>query len=67
MSRRRAKARMKERESGFDLTTTTAKLPEYNGLFDTNLRHYFENRRIQRHLHRTGLVRHCLGLRCVVV
>ena len=47
----------KERESGFDLSFNTSKLPEYNGLFDSNLRHYFENRKVQKHLSRVGLVR----------
>ena len=35
----------------------TDKLPEYNGLFDKNLRHHFESRTTQRLLHGAGLVR----------
>ncbi len=50
----------RERESGFDLTFATSKLPEYNGLFDKNLRHYFENRKVQKHLSRVGMVRACV-------
>ena len=48
-----------DRESGWDLSTcksSTAKLPEYNALFDPNMRHFFENRVVQRHLHNTGQV-----------
>lgn len=48
----------RERESGFDLTFATSKLPEYNGLFDKNLRHYFENRKVQKHLSRVGMIDH---------
>jgi hypothetical protein len=53
-----AEERMKkEREAGFDLAFSTSKVPEYNGLFDRNLRHYFENRKVQKHLSRIGMVR----------
>jgi hypothetical protein len=48
----------KEREAGFDLSFSTSKLPEYNGLFDSNLRHYFENRKVQKHLSHIGMVRY---------
>lgn len=56
---RRAKARaemMKRREAGFDTNTANDKLPKYNALFDSNLRHFFENRNVQTHLYKTGLV-----------
>ena len=48
---------LKAREEGFDLNFHTDKLPEYNGLFDKNLRHHFESRTAQRLLHSAGLVR----------
>ena len=35
---------------------TLGKLPKYNGLYDKNLRHHFENRRIQSHLANLGLI-----------
>ena len=46
----------RHREQGFNLNVANDKLPEYNALFDRNLRHYFENRNVQRHLYRTGMV-----------
>ena len=62
--RSRRKMVNKHREQGFDLSIANDKLPDYNALFDRNLRHYFENRNVQHHLYRTGLVRadlcHCL-------
>ena len=56
--RRRTHTRMvnKHREQGFDLSIANDKLPDYNALFDRNLRHYFENRNVQSHLYRTGLI-----------
>lgn len=53
--------RLREREAAFDTKTLTAAtrkdpLPSYNALFDTNLRHFFENRRVQKHLYGTGLI-----------
>ena len=39
--------KMKEREKQFDMRFSLEKLPKYNGLYDRNLRHHFENRRIQ--------------------
>jgi len=59
---RKAKARLREaralkaRESAFDTNTSNDKLPDYNALFDANLRHYFENRRVQRHLYGNGMI-----------
>ena len=56
--RNRMLKRVEERESGWDLSSSrTCKLPEYNALFDPNMRHYFENRVIQKHLHTTGQVK----------
>jgi hypothetical protein len=46
----------KDRESGFDLSFSNDSLPKYNGLYDRNLRHHFENRRIQKQLHNVGLI-----------
>ena len=55
--RNRLAKRVEERENGWDLSSCrTTKLPEYNALFDPNMRHYFENRVIQKHLHTSGQV-----------
>ena len=52
-----AQAKLKERESGFDLNSIPhAKLPEYNALHDPNMRHYFENSNIQRLLYSSGQI-----------
>ena len=59
-SKKRTAARvasMTRREEGFNNNMTSVELPKYNGLHDHNLRHYFENRRVQGHLHELGLVR----------
>ena len=48
--------KMKEREKQFDMRFGLQKLPKYNGLYDKNLRHHFENRRIQSHLANIGLI-----------
>jgi hypothetical protein len=47
---------MKRREQGFDSNMHNQKLPEYNALADQNLRHYFENRRLQNHLYDVGMI-----------
>uniref|UniRef100_A0A7S2R5M2 Uncharacterized protein n=1 Tax=Rhizochromulina marina TaxID=1034831 RepID=A0A7S2R5M2_9STRA len=53
----RRRVRLENRESGWDLTSCrTASLPDYNALYDPNMRHFFENQTIQRHLHRTGQI-----------
>jgi hypothetical protein len=52
----RQMAVLKEREDAWDLSSTSEKLPDYNPLFDENLRHYFENRRVQKHLFKSGLI-----------
>ena len=53
----RENRRLASREAGFDLQSCPhAKLPEYNALYDPNMRHYFENGARQRHLYETGQV-----------
>ena len=54
--RRAYQKKMKEREKQFDMRFGLTKLPKYNGLYDKNLRHHFENRRIQSHLANLGLI-----------
>ncbi|EQC28430.1 hypothetical protein SDRG_13758 [Saprolegnia diclina VS20] len=49
-------SKMKRREMGFDTNTHNQKLPEYNALADQNLRHFFENQKLQSHLHEVGLI-----------
>jgi len=47
------------REQAFETNMTTlakAKLPQYNALYDNNLRHFFENKNIQSHLYQTGMI-----------
>ena len=47
----------KKREEGFDLGSAThAKLKSYSALHDPNMRHYFENPNVQRHLYNTGQI-----------
>lgn len=51
--------------NGTGLITGSYRLPEYNALFDPNMRHYFENKKIQRHLYNSGQIdRHgrCIDL-----
>jgi len=41
----------------WDLTSCSgAKLPDYNALMDPNMRHYFENRIVQKHLYTSGQI-----------
>ena len=48
---------MKLREEGFDLNSVPhAKLKPYNALHDPNMRHYFENPNVQRHLYKSGQI-----------
>ncbi|CAK4826044.1 unnamed protein product [Aphanomyces euteiches] len=47
---------MKRREAAFDSNVHNQKLPEYNALADHNLRHFFENRKLQQHLFDVGLI-----------
>lgn len=47
----------KSRESGFNLKScANAKLPEYNALLDSSLKHHFENRQIQKQLQSIGMI-----------
>ena len=58
--RRSKKARAKqakEREEGFSLQFQNDRVPEYQALFDRNLRSHFENKRRQRELYQVGVVR----------
>lgn len=47
---------LKQREAGFSSNVRNEKVPSYSGLSDLNLRHYFENRKLQKHLYSTGLI-----------
>lgn len=50
-------AAMRRREQGFDIVSIPhAKLDEYSALHDPNMRHYFENPRVQRLLYNTGQI-----------
>jgi hypothetical protein len=43
--------------SGWDLTScVNAKLPSYDALMDPNMRHFFENRSVQKHLYSSGQI-----------
>ena len=53
----KAEAAMRKREEGFDTKSIPhAKLTEYSALHDPNMRHYFENPRVQRLLYETGQI-----------
>lgn len=63
MSRdKRAKAqeaKLKALEQNFNLTNLGSdKKPDYNALYDPNMRHYFENGKIQKLLLNTGQIDH---------
>jgi sigma54-dependent transcription regulator len=48
---------MKAREEAFNLRVGDSyQRNEYNALFDPNMRHYFENRKVQDHLYKTGQI-----------
>eukprot|EP00939_MAST-03C_sp_MAST-3C-sp1_P004151 g4151.t1 len=54
---RKKKMEQRKQESGFDLRScANAKLPNYNALFDGNLRHHFENKHRQKMLHKMGMI-----------
>ena len=55
-SKRLASKKQYERERGFNMDFRNDKLPEYNALRDTHLKHFFENRTVQTHLYETGLI-----------
>jgi len=46
----------RERESGFSINSAGADIPEYNSLYDQNLRHYYDNRRTQQFLYKCGMI-----------
>jgi hypothetical protein len=54
-SKSRKEKCLKDREAGFDLDLCN-KLPEYNALLDSNMRHYFENEIVQAHLIHSGQI-----------
>lgn len=57
MSKNKKEINYKQREEGFDLNSiNNIKLNEYNALYDTNMRHYFENPNVQRLLYQTGQI-----------
>lgn len=48
---------IRKREEGFDNDFgVRSKLPEYNALQDDNMKQFFENPHLQKHLWRTGQV-----------
>ena len=49
--------KLKLREDGFNVRNLGAvKLKEYNALYDPNMRHYFENKKVQKLLYETGQI-----------
>ena len=64
--RNQKQEKLKKKEEGFSLQNLGSfKLPEYNALFDPNMRHFFENSKIQNHLYNSGQIdRHgrCINL-----
>jgi hypothetical protein len=52
-----SEVRRKAREDSFNLSGLTAtKRTEYNALFDPNMRHFFQNSKVQRFLYETGQI-----------
>ncbi len=52
-----SEAALKKREAGFDIVSIPhAKLNEYSALHDPNMRHYFENPKVQKLLYETGQI-----------
>jgi len=47
---------MREREKSFYLSNAPCDVPDYNSLYDQDLRHYFDNRRTQKFLYKSGLI-----------
>jgi hypothetical protein len=55
--KKRETMKLKALEDGFNLTNMNrAKVPEYNALYDPNMRHFFENRNVQRLLYSSGQI-----------
>ena len=61
MSRRRSSGLesrfAKEREEGFNLTTTDATIPVYSSLTDRNMAAYYEKRTVRKRMTAKGFVR----------
>jgi len=47
---------MREREKGFAISSSASDVPAYDSLYDRGLRHYFDNRRAQKFLYKSGLI-----------
>jgi hypothetical protein len=47
---------LKAREAGFDMSNIGEPLSPYDALNDPNMRHFFENRKVQTHLYNTGQI-----------
>jgi hypothetical protein len=57
MQHKRKELYLQEREKGFDNDFgVRSKLPGYNALQDENMKRFFENTQLQKHLWRTGQV-----------
>lgn len=49
--------RRKRKEDGWQMgNLNVVRLKEYNSLHDPNMRHFFENKKVQSHLYRTGQI-----------
>ena len=47
----------RKRENGWQMNDLgKVKLNEYNSLYDPNMRHFFENKKVQSHLYKTGQI-----------
>lgn len=53
---KKSKKAIKKREEGFCSNVKSQKVSKYSALGDSNLKHYFESRRLQHHLHATGMI-----------
>lgn len=51
-----ARAREDSWDRGLNHACWHSRKSEYNALYDTNMRHFFENEHLQLHLYRAGLV-----------
>lgn len=50
--------KLKALEDGFNLSAPVGQCykPDYNSLYDTNMKHYFENPKVQNFLYKTGQI-----------
>eukprot|EP00605_Chrysophyceae_sp_TOSAG23-4_P000901 GSChrysophyteH1.ASY1.ANO1.992.1 assembled CDS len=54
---RLSKNEQRSRESGWQMNDLgKVRLNEYNSLYDPNMRHFFENKKVQKHLYCTGQI-----------